>query len=89
MVFEVLLGPKATKALRKMNPTIKERIKDRLRELREQPENLGKRITYSDYWSVRIGDNRAIYKIDTEHNQVLVIFVGHRSSVYDDFSKAL
>jgi len=29
----------------------------------------------------------AIYEIDRGKNQVVVLFVGHREKVYDDFSK--
>ncbi len=89
MVFEVLVGPKAIKTLRKMDKASKNRIKDTIRELREQPEHIGKRLTYSDYWSLRIGDYRVIYKIDRTNKKVAIIFVGHRSKVYDDFSKIL
>ncbi len=89
MTFKVLVGPKAAKTLRKMDRPTKNRIKDRILELKEQPEKLGKRRTYSDYWSLRIGDYRAIYRIENKDSRVIVIFVGHRSKVYDDFSKIL
>ncbi len=89
MVFAVLVGPKAVKALRKMDRKTKTRIMDVVRELREQPEHLGKRLTYTDYWSLRIGDYRVIYKIDRSGKKVAIIFVGHRRTVYDDFSKIL
>lgn len=89
MAFEVLVGPKAAKTLRKMDEATKNRIKDRILELREQPERHGKRLTYSDYWSLRIGDYRVIYRIEKKDSRVLVIFVGHRGTVYDDFSKII
>lgn len=89
MDFKVLVGPKAAKTLRKMDRATKDRIKDRILELKEQPERLGKRLTYSNYWSLRIGEYRVIYRIEKKDSQVFVIFVGHRSTVYDDFSKIL
>jgi mRNA interferase RelE/StbE len=87
VVFAVLVGPKATKALRKMDRKTKTRIMNAVRELREQPERIGKRLTYTDYWSLRIGDYRVIYKIDRAGMKVVILFVGHRSTVYDNFSK--
>lgn len=34
-----------------------------------------------------MGDYRAIYEIDRDESRVVVLFVGHRKKVYDDFSK--
>jgi len=58
-----------------------------LRELRNRPERVGKRLKYSDFWSLRVGDYRVIYEVDRGKNQVVVLFIGHRKKVYDDFSK--
>jgi len=38
---------------------------------------------------MRIGDYRAIYQIDENKQQVFILFIGHRSTVYDDFLKML
>ncbi len=87
MAFKVFLHPKAAKALEKIEESIRVRIVEKLRELRSRPERVGKRLRYSDFWSLRVGDYRAIYEIDREKNRVIVLFVGHRKKVYDDFSK--
>ena len=87
MSFAVVLHPKAAKALEKVEESVRLRIAERLRELRSRPERVGKRLRYSDFWSLRVGDYRAIYEIDREKNRVIVLFVGHRKKVYDDFSK--
>lgn len=89
MTFKVFLHPKAAKALEKMDVVGKARIKEALRELGGRPERVGKQLKLSDFWSLRIGDYRAIYEIDQDKNQVIVLFVGHRKNVYDDFSKML
>ena len=39
------------------------------------------------YYRLRIGDYRAIYTIDNREQRVIVLFIGHRSEVYDDFSR--
>ncbi len=53
-----------------------------------KPEHeAGKHLKYSNFWSLRIGDYRAIYEIDRERNRVIVLFIGHRKDVYEDLSK--
>lgn len=87
MVFAVVLHPKATRALKKIEKSTMLRIVEGLRELRNRPERVGKRLKYSDFWSLRVGDYRVIYEVDRGKNQVVVLFIGHRKKVYDDFSK--
>lgn len=89
MVFKVLLHPNAAKELRKLDEQNQTRIKQSLKELAVDPRKTGKPLHPSDFWSVKSGDYRAIYEIDTKKNQVIVLFVGHRKKVYDDFSKLL
>ena len=87
MVFAVLLHPKAAKELEKIENTTKTRILERLRDLKDNPERVGKILRQSNFWSLRVGDYRAIYEIDRTRRQVVVLFIGHRKKVYDDFSK--
>ena len=87
MTFTILLHPKAAKALKKIEEQTRSRITEKLRELRNRPERTGKRLKYSDFWSLRVGDYRAIYEINTNKNQVTILFIGHRKKVYDNFSK--
>jgi len=87
LAFGVFLHPKAAKELAKIEESVRLRIVERLRELRDSPERVGKRLKFSDFWSLRVGDYRAIYEIDRDKNKVIVLFVGHRRKVYDDFSK--
>lgn len=87
MVFTVVLHPKAARALKKIEKSAGLRIIEELRELRSRPERVGKRLKYSDFWSLRVGDYRVIYEVDRGRSQVVVLFVGYRKKVYDDFSK--
>ena len=89
MAFKVFLHPKAAKALEKLDANTKARMEGALKELADNPEKVGKQLKFSDFWSLRIGDYRAIYEIDRDKNQVVVIFIGHRKNVYDDFTKML
>ena len=89
MTFTVLLHPKAARELDRLENQTKRRVRENLKELRNNPDKIGKRLRPSDFWSLRIGDYRAIYEIDSAERRVIVLFVGHRSKVYDDFSKIL
>ena len=44
-------------------------------------------MKYSVYLSLRIGDYRVIYEINRDKKLVVILFIGHRKKVYDDFSK--
>lgn len=89
MVFAILLHSKAARELERLEEDLRTRIKERLRELKNNPESIGKALKPSDFWSLRIGDYRAIFEIDRAKKQVIVLFIGHRKKVYDEFSNML
>ena len=86
MTFAILFTPKAAKSLRKLQRSVGERIVLSLKSLEESPE-AGEQLKPSRFWKVRVGDHRVIYEIDRPSNRVIVLFIGHRKNVYDDFSK--
>jgi len=83
--YRVLLHPKAAEFLKRADASLKERIKARLKELEDHPEEKGQRLKPTPFWRLRIGDYRAIYMIEEEAKRVIVLFIGHRREVYDDF----
>lgn len=85
--YTVLLHPKAAQSIDKIGEPTKARITERLSELKDSPEKKGTRLRYTEFWRIRIGDCRAIYEIKREKAQVIVLYVGHRRDVYDDFSR--
>jgi mRNA interferase RelE/StbE len=89
LTYQVLLHPKATKFLSGLAEPLRTRIKDALRELRDSPETKGERLSPSPFWRIRVGDYRAIYEIDRKDRRIIVLHIGHRSRVYDDFSRLL
>ena len=86
-MFKVLLHPFALKSLKKLDKEIQRQIKNKLKELEEYPEQRGKHLRYTQFWSLRIGDYRAIYEVKKNEKEVITLFIGHRDGVYDDFSK--
>ena len=89
MSFGVFLHPKAARFLKKTDPSLRRKIGENLAELVDSPEEKGERLIHSLFWRLRVGDYRVIYEIDREHSRVIVLFIGHRRDVYDEFSKLL
>ena len=88
MGLKIFLHPKAKKYLDDQDKAIKEKIKNKIKELKENPER-GKRLKYTEFWKLRIEDYRAIYEIKVKEKKVIILFIGHRKTVYDDFSKLI
>ncbi|OKY79121.1 MAG: Cytotoxic translational repressor of toxin-antitoxin stability system, RelE family [Candidatus Methanohalarchaeum thermophilum] len=88
MTYRVFLHSKANKNLRDLEKQTKERIKDKLEKLKTNCKK-GKKLKGSKYWRLRIGDYKAIYEVKNEDKEVIVLFIGHRNNVYDDFSKLI
>ncbi len=83
--FELFFHEKAKKSFDRLDNSIQSRIKDKLIELKEYPER-GKHLKYVGFWSLRIGEYRAIYEINKQNNKVIILFIGHRREVYEDLS---
>jgi mRNA interferase RelE/StbE len=86
LTFSVLLTPKAAKSLRKLARSVGPRIAEALKILERFPET-GEQLKPSRFWKIRVGDYRVVYEIDRPSNRVIVLFVGHRKNVYDEFSR--
>ncbi len=82
--MKVFLHQKAARFLEKLDNQIKDRIKEKIKQLEKNPKK-GKLLRYSNFRSLRIGNYRVIYEIS--ENRVIVLFIGHRKNVYDDFSR--
>ena len=88
MSYNVFLHPKAANSLKKLDRKTGDRVKGKLRELGKNPK-LGIQLAIRRYWKLRIEDYRAIYEINKSGKYVTILFIGHRSKVYDDFKRVL
>lgn len=59
-----------------------------MKGLSSEPKK-GKKLKHSDFFRLRIGDYRAIYEIDNKNERIVILFIGHRKDVYDDFSRLI
>jgi len=87
--YRVLLHPKAARFLEKADTSVRDQVKQSLRELENSPETKGERLKHSQFWRARVGDYRAIYEIDDEKKTIITLFIGHRRDIYDEFSRLL
>lgn len=75
------LHPKVDEFLEKCDRNLSERIRNKLRLLRENP--FGYLEHYEgDYYKLRIGDYRALIDVDSSRKIVWVRHLGHRKNIY-------
>ena len=87
MSYKILLHPKAAKFLKKLNEKTRERTIAALTELESSPKTKGQQLRDQRFYRLRIGDYRTIYTVDEVEKSVIILFIGHRRDVYDDFSR--
>ena len=83
MAWTIRFTASAAKAVRKLDPEIRRRVRLAVATLREAPER-GKplQLTLKGLRSWRTGDFRIVYRLEAGRVEVLVIAVGHRRDVY-------
>lgn len=88
MKWTVELLPEAQAALKKIGTSEAKRVLKFLSALakRENPRELGAALKghLKDFWRYRVGDYRIICNLENATLTVLVIRIGHRSSVYKE-----
>ncbi|MBI1969209.1 type II toxin-antitoxin system RelE/ParE family toxin [Candidatus Woesearchaeota archaeon] len=82
MSYTVKLHPKVDKFLKKCDMELQERVKKRLRLLKEESFRYLEHYEGKDYYKLRIGDYRALIEVDTSRNIVFVRVLDHRGRIY-------
>ena len=87
MTYNVLLTAYAEKQFKKLPKDMKLRIVEYLENLAklDDPTFKGDALTgkWKGHWKYRIGDYRIISKIEKNDLLVMVVEIGHRSSIYN------
>ena len=88
MAWKVEWDERAVRDAKKLEPQARKRILTYLREriaTDQDPRRFGKPLLAdrSGLWRYRVGDHRIVCRIETEKVVVLVLAVGHRSTVYE------
>ena len=82
MVFEVIIHPKAAKALEKLPKDIKNRIMDKLDEAKHEPKKYTEKLVESEDYKIRVGDYRIFVGIIYNTNALEVYSIKHRREAY-------
>lgn len=83
MRYSVIVQRRAQKRITRLPKDTQDRIEESLQALSNDPRPPGSRkLRGRDGWRIRVGDYRAIYEIDDEAREVLVVDIGHRRDVY-------
>jgi mRNA interferase RelE/StbE len=88
MNYQILLHLKADSALKKLDKKIQITVKKKIGELIDFPKK-GERLLGTNFWKIRAGNYRIIYEIEAKLNRVLILYIGHRKHVYNEFQRLL
>jgi mRNA interferase RelE/StbE len=82
--YEVELTARARKQYKALDPVVRERVGRVLRDLADDPAPAQVKALAGGggLLRVRVGAWRVIYRIDHDQARVVIIDVGHRSTVY-------
>ncbi|MFW5991203.1 MAG: type II toxin-antitoxin system RelE family toxin [Candidatus Nanoarchaeia archaeon] len=87
MSYIVKLSPKAKQFLDKSERIVKNRIRAKLKKLKDNPLRYVEHYEGLDCYKVRIGDYRALVDLDMKRSVVFVRVIDHRKRIYKRFRK--
>ena len=82
MEYEIVWSIPAAKELKRLDRSVAKRIYEKVDLLSQNPERYIEKLVRYPYYRLRIGDYRVILDIKHESVRILILKVGHRSSVY-------
>lgn len=84
MSYRIELRPAAVRALKKLDPPIRQRIQGAITLLAEEPRPPAARaLRGRPGLRVRVGDYRIIYTVNDDVLLIVVVTVGHPRDVYE------
>lgn len=83
-MYQLKIKEPAQKDLRKLAPSIRERMANLIRSLANEPRPPGsQKLTNRKEWRIRQGDYRVLYTIDDQQKSVTVVRIKHRARAYE------
>lgn len=84
MKFQIDFKQSVNKDLKKIENRFVEKIFVKIRELENFPDvsGLEKLSGFRDYFRVRIGDYRAIFRVSGKEHRIEICYIRHRKFVY-------
>jgi mRNA interferase RelE/StbE len=82
--YSVVFHPKALKEFDRLEDIVKRRVAPKIDSLAENPhpDDSVKLSGYKDYFRIKVGDYRIVYRIQYDRLIVLIIRIGARRDVY-------
>jgi mRNA interferase RelE/StbE len=83
-MYEVMYSKRAVRTLRKMPRNAADLIRQKIRQLADDPANTPKvrKLVNRAGYRLRIGDWCVIYDVDEQHRIIEVLTIGSRGDVY-------
>ncbi len=82
-LYRVKVSPAARRQVAKLPTSVRQRIETALDNLNVDPRPAGARaLVGSDALRLRVGDYRAVYRVDDTAKAIEVLRVAHRREVY-------
>lgn len=85
-MYKLLYHPHAIKQLKRLHPTDRERINNKLKLVSENPRNpslyIKKLVNTENSYRLRSGDIRAIFEIDSLSKTIYIWDIDYRGSIY-------
>lgn len=88
--YDLQYHPAAADEINDLEKSLKERIQKRLTQLKGEPQK-GKPLKgeFSGFRSSRVGSYRIVYTVSKNQEIVYVLYIGHRSRVYQEAKRKL
>jgi len=82
--YRIDVSATAERQLRKLEPEVRARIVDAIKNLAPNPRPRGSRKLrgYEDVFRIRTGMFRIIYSIEDDRLLIIILKVGHRREIY-------
>ncbi len=90
MPYQVIYSETSGKIIRRLHPSIKPLIRQKIDALRENPF-LGKALEreLTGYYSLKTKKYRVIYRLDHPEKTIQIHYLGYRKDIYDLFKQLL
>jgi mRNA-degrading endonuclease RelE of RelBE toxin-antitoxin system len=81
-MYSIKLHPKVDKFIRKCEGELAERIRVKLRTLKDDPFRYLEHFSGDDFYKFRIGEFRALIDVDMKNHVLFVRHMDNRSKIY-------
>lgn len=82
MTYEIKLSPDVVIFLEKCEKQLSERIRNKLKALKENPFHFLEHYEGDDFYKLRVGDYRALVEVDASLKFVIIRHLDHRKRIY-------